>query len=47
MKLKDLVGYQLVSIDDAKIIVKKGNRKYVFSPQRSAAANQIASAAFT
>lgn len=28
MKLKDLVGYQLVSIDDAKIIVKKGNRKY-------------------
>lgn len=28
MELKDLVGYQLVSIDDVKIVVRKGNSEY-------------------
>lgn len=28
MELKDLIGYQLVSIDDTKIVVCKGNSTY-------------------
>ena len=31
MELKDLVGYQLVKIDDDKIIVSKGNKTYVLN----------------
>lgn len=29
MKLKDLIGYQLVYIDETKIIVKKGDKDYI------------------
>ncbi len=28
MTLKDLIGYQLISIDDIKIVVRKGNSTY-------------------
>lgn len=31
MNLKDLIGYRLVSIDDNKIVVRKGITKYVLN----------------
>lgn len=31
MTCKDLIGYQLVSIDDTKIVVRKDNTEYVLN----------------
>lgn len=34
MEIKDLIGYQLVQIDDEKIIVKKDNKIYVLKIEK-------------